>query len=198
MAESSPNDVTQLLTAAAAGDARAAVRLLPLVYDELRKLAAARMVKTPPGQTLQPTALVHEAYLRVVGDADSRFAGRRHFFFAAARAMRDILVEQARRRASLKRGGDRKRVEFVESGVAIEPPSDDVIGLAEALKKLETEEPENAEIVNLRYFAGLTTDETADVLGISTATVERKWRFARAWLRRELGERAPSSDESDA
>ncbi len=197
MADSSLKDVTQLLSAAAAGDSQAAVRLLPMVYDELRKLAASRMLKTPPGQTLQPTALVHEAYLRVVGDADSRFAGRKHFFFAAARAMRDILVEQARRRASLKRGGDLQRVDFVESGIAIEPPSDDVVGLAEALQKLETDDPENAEIVNLRYFAGLTTEETADVLGVSTATIERKWRFARAWLRRELGERAPPSGDLD-
>jgi RNA polymerase sigma factor (TIGR02999 family) len=198
MADSTPKDVTQLLSEAAAGDSSAAVRLLPMVYDELRKLAASRMLKTPPGQTLQPTALVHEAYMRIVGDADSRFAGRKHFFFAAARAMRDILVEQARRRASLKRGGEHKRVEFIESGLAIQPPSDDVVALAEALKKLEVEDPEKAELVNLRYFAGLTTDETADVLGVSAATIERKWRFARAWLRRELGENASPPGVGDA
>lgn len=183
----SPEKITRILNRAAAGDPAAGTEILPLVYDELRKLAAARLAKIPPGQTLQATALVHEAYLRIADRQDGEWSGRAHFFFAAARAMRDILVEDARRKASLKRGGDRKRLELHESGLAIQPPDDDVLAVDEAVKKLEREDPEQAQLVMLRYFSGLTTEETADVLGVSTATVERRWRFVRAWLRRELG-----------
>lgn len=191
MSESAEN-LTRIIEAAAQGDEQASSQLLPLVYDELRKLARARMAKIPPGQTLQATALVHEAYLRITRDDEAEWDGRAHFFFAAARAMRDILVEDARRKASLKRGGNRKRVELSDSGIVIDPPSEDLLAVDEAVKKLEAEDPEKARIVMLRYFTGLTTEETAQVLGVSVATVERKWRFIRAWLHRELGESAPS------
>lgn len=183
--------LTQLLNQAATGDPTAAEQILPLVYDELRRLAAARLSKIPPGQTLQATALVHEAYLRIAHEpagqpGGGHWSGRGHFFFAAARAMRDILVEDARKKASYKRGGHRQRIEFQESGLAIEGPSEDVLAVDEALKKLDAEDPEQAQLVMLRYFSGLTTEETAEVLGISTATVERRWRFVRAWLRQQL------------
>jgi RNA polymerase sigma factor (TIGR02999 family) len=181
-------DVTRALDAAATGEEGAAARLLPLVYEELRLLAKARMSKTPPGQTLQATALVHEAYLRVVGEHDSRWAGRGHFFFAAARAMRDILVEQARRKSRLKHGGGWKRADVDLDGILIEPPKENLLALDEALSRLEEEDPEKAGIVMLRYFTGLTTEETAAVLNLSVSTIERKWRVIRAWLRRELGE----------
>ncbi len=185
MSDTNP-DLTRVLSAVASGDEGAAARLLPLVYAELRKLAVARMSKTPPGQTLQATALVHEAYLRVAGEQDARWAGRKHFFCAAARAMRDILVEQARRKSSLKRGGGRSRVELSEADIVIEPPAEDVVALHEALQRLERDHPERAQLVMLRYFAGLTAKETAEVLETSLSTVERDWRFVRAWLRREL------------
>ncbi len=182
--------VTLVLKAAADGDREAASKLLPLLYDELRKLAHARMAKLAPGQTIQPTALVHEAYLRVVGTADPGWKGRGHFFGAVAQAMRDILVEQARRKASLKRGGDRKRVEMDSDDIAIQPPSEDVLTVDEMLKQLETDDPRKGQIVNLRYFVGLTTEETAAALGVSTTTVERDWRYIRAWLRTRLAERS--------
>ncbi|MGE3165101.1 MAG: ECF-type sigma factor [Planctomycetota bacterium] len=185
--EPHPTDaLTLLLNQAATGDPTAAEQILPLVYDELRRLAAARLAKVPPGQTLQATALVHEAYLRIADKSEGRWNGRAHFFFAAARAMRDILVEDARRKASFKRGGDRQRIEFQESGLAIEGPSEDVLAVDEALRKLEQDDPQQAQLVMLRYFSGLTTEETAEVLGISTATVERRWRFVRAWLRQQI------------
>jgi RNA polymerase sigma factor (TIGR02999 family) len=197
MSDSRDNDVSAVLAAAAAGDDSASARLLPLVYDELRKLARARLARTPPGQTLQPTALVHEAYLRLIGGKEPAggWSGRAHFFFAAARAMRDIIVEQARRKSAQKRGGQQQRVELDDIGVAIDPPSDDVLGIDDALRKLEQEDPENARLVMLRYFTGLTSEEAADVLGVSVATVERRWRFTRAWLRRELA--AGPGDPSD-
>jgi RNA polymerase sigma factor (TIGR02999 family) len=181
-------ELTQVLDDVAAGDESAAARLLPLVYQQLRGLARARMAKTPPGQTLEPTALVHEAYLRVAGRREHGWAGRFHFFHAASRAMRDILVEQARRKASLKHGGGRARVELDDFELGLEPPVEELLDLNEALKRMEREHPDNARIVMLRYFTGLTNEETADVLGMSTATVERKWRFVRAWLRRHLAE----------
>src|SRR5205085_2273225 len=142
-------NVTAVLRAAQAGDQEAAARLLPLVYDELRKLAQSRLAQLPPGQTLQPTALVHEAYLRLLGKEDLHLESQRHFFFAAARAMRDILVEQARSKAGPKRGGDRRRVELAEDAVGVEPPVADVLALHEALADLETEDPLKAQIVNL-------------------------------------------------
>jgi len=166
----------------------AAEKLLPLVYDELRKLAQARMAHLAPGQTLQPTALVHEAYMRIVGDADPGWDHRGHFFGAAAQAMRDILVEQARRRASLKRGGDRQRVDAEHAEPAIEAPTDDVLAVHEALERLEAEDPRKRRIINLRYFAGLSNEETAAAMGVSVGTIEREWRYIRAWLKRELGE----------
>ncbi len=189
MSADAPNAVTRVLKAAAEGDLEAASKLLPLVYDELRRLARARMANLAPGQTLQPTALVHEAYLRVIGTADPGWKGRGHFFGSAAQAMRDIIVEEARRKASLKRGGDRKRVDVDDADTAIQPPSEDVLTVDETLKRLEADDPRKGQIVNLRYFVGLTTEETAAVLGVSTTTVERDWRYIRAWLRRRLADR---------
>jgi RNA polymerase sigma factor (TIGR02999 family) len=165
-----------------------AAELLPVVYAELRRLAAAFAGRLPPGQTLQPTALVHEAYLRLVGDQDPGWSGRRHFFGAAARAMREILIEQARRKASRKRGGGGRRVELIEGLAIIEPPADDLLAVDEAIQKLHAEKPHLAEIAMLRYFAGLSVDETAAVLEVSASTLAREWRFARAWLARQLGE----------
>ena len=184
--------VTRVLRAAVQGDRRAAEDLLPLVYDELRTLARARLKKVPPGQTLQPTALVHEAYLRVVGREDPGWDGRGHFFAAAAQAMRDILVEYARRKMAKKRGGDRQRVATEQAEPTFEPPSEDVLAIDEAVKRLERDDPRKGQIVNLRYFARLTTAETAEALGVSVGTIEREWRYIRAWLQREL-----TVDEND-
>lgn len=178
--------VTHVLHAAAQGDLQAAEELLPLVYDELRTLARARLRKVPPGQTLQPTALVHEAYLRVVGHEDPGWDSRGHFFAAAALAMRDILVEQARRKLAKKRGGDRCRVDTDQVEPAVMPPSEDVLAVDEAVHRLEQDDPRKGQIVNLRYFAGLTSAETASALGVSVGTIEREWRYIRAWLQREL------------
>jgi RNA polymerase sigma factor (TIGR02999 family) len=167
---------------------QAAAELLPLVYAELRRLAAGAVAgRLPPGQTLTPTVLVHEAYLRLVGTQDPGWEGRRHFFGSAARAMRDILVEQARRKATRKHGGGAQRVELTEGLAIIEPPADDVQAVDEAIQQLQAEKPHLAEIAMLRYFAGLSADETAAVLGISSSTLAREWRFARAWLVRRLG-----------
>lgn len=180
------NDLTQILNAASDGDSDAARQLLPLVYDELRKLAEARLAKTPPGNTLQPTALVHEAYLRLVGSEDPRWQGRNHFFGAAAQAMRDILVEQARRKARIKHGGGRIRVDLDRADATAEPLAEEVLAVDQALGKLEKEDSRSAQIVILRYFGGLTEPETAAVLGVSESTVVRDWRYARTWLYREL------------
>jgi RNA polymerase sigma factor (TIGR02999 family) len=182
--------VTAILRAAQQGDREAAERLLPLVYDELRKLARARMAQLPPGQTLQPTALVHEVYLRLLGKQDLHLESQRHFFFAAARAMRDILVEQARSKGGPKRGGDRRRVELNNEIAVSGPPREDVLALNEALVELEKADPFKAQIVNLRYFAGMSVDETARVLGVSERTLQRHWRFIKAWLRSRIGEAA--------
>ena len=178
--------VTRVLRAAAEGDPGAAEKLLPLVYEELRNLARSRLRRLPPGQTLQPTALVHEAYMRVVGTDDPGWDGRGHFFAAAAQAMRNILVEQARRKMLLKRGGDRRRVDIEKVEPSLEPPSEDVLAVDEAVKRLEIDDPRKGQIVNLRYFARLTAAETAEALGVSVATVGREWRYIRAWLEREL------------
>jgi RNA polymerase sigma factor (TIGR02999 family) len=171
-----------------APETQPAAELLPVVYAELRRLAVALSGRLPPGQTLQPTALVHEAYLRLVGDADPGWHGRRHFFGAAARAMRNILVEQARRKGAHKHGGGSRRVELAEGLAVIEPPADNLLAVDEAIQKLQAEKPHLAEIAMLRYFAGLSADETAAVLGMSPSTLAREWRFARAWLVRQLGE----------
>jgi RNA polymerase sigma factor (TIGR02999 family) len=186
MAKNPANEVTAILRAAQDGDPKAASRLLPLVYAELRKLAQARMARLPPGQTLQPTALVHEAYLRMLGKDATQLNSRRHFFFVAARAMRDILVEQARQKAGPKRGGNRRRVALNEQAASYEPLPEDVLGLNEALAELEKEDPVKAQIVNLRYFAGMNADEAAQVLGMSERTLHRHWRFIKAWLRDRL------------
>jgi RNA polymerase sigma factor (TIGR02999 family) len=173
-------DATSLLRAIEAGDAEAAGRLLPLVYDELRALAAQKLAHEKPGQTLDATALVHEAYLRLVGaDGGLHFANRRHFFAAAAEAMRRVLVESARRKQRVKHGGGRRRVDL--DAVAA-TPDDDLLALHEALTRLEAEAPVRAELVKLRYFAGLTMPEAAAALGVSLATAERYWTYARAWL----------------
>jgi RNA polymerase sigma factor (TIGR02999 family) len=188
-------DVTQLLDAAAAGDPKAAAELLPLVYDELRKLAAARMGEERPGQTLQPTALVHEAYLRLTGD--QKFDGCGHFFAAAAEAMRRILVERARGKGRLKRGGDRRRVDLGEHDAPARTSSrvwsDEILALGGALARLAGEDPAAAQVVRLHFFAGLSIDQAADVLGISRATAYRQWTYARAWLRCAIGEDAANS-----
>jgi RNA polymerase sigma factor (TIGR02999 family) len=159
---------------------------LPLVYAELHQLAQARLARQPPGQTLTPTALVHEAYVRIAGDITMTFEGQQHFFFAAARAMRDILVEQARRKAAAKYGGGLRREELDEACAILEPPSDDVLAVHEALAELEQRDPLQAQIVLLRYFSGLTMDETAAILGLSERTLDREWRYLRAWLMKRL------------
>ena len=174
--------VTQMLRAAGDGDPKAAADLLPLVYSELRTLARARMAKTPPGNTLQPTALVHEAYLRLIGSDEVSFTSRGHFFGAAAQAMRQILVEQARRKGRKKHGGDRKRLDVADIEPAIETPSEDLLALDESLTRLEQANPRKGKIVMLRYFAGLTDEETAAALGVSVRTVRGDWRFIRVFL----------------
>jgi RNA polymerase sigma factor (TIGR02999 family) len=185
------SDVTLLLDAAAAGDPKAAAELMPLVYDELRKLAAARMAEEKPGQTLQATALVHEAYLRLVGGGQpDRWDGRGHFFAAAAEAMRRILVENARRRGRACHGGDRRRVELSDLPASV--PDEDILALDEALSRLAARDSVRAKLVTLRYFAGLTVPQAAATLGISVATAERYWAFARAWLYTDLN----SSEEN--
>src|SRR5262245_30900165 len=177
--------LTQLLDAAAAGDRQAAAEILPLVYDELRELAAKRLAQEKPGQTLQPTALVHEAYLRLVGD--QRFEGRGHFFAAAAEAMRRILVEKARARQTEKRGGDLVRREIADFPVEAEHDPLEVLAVHEALDALARKSPRKAELVKLRYFLSCTMAEAAQILGIAHATAEEDWTYARAWLRRQWG-----------
>ncbi|HEV3444657.1 MAG TPA: sigma-70 family RNA polymerase sigma factor [Gemmataceae bacterium] len=188
MADTTGSSVTQIIQAAQGGDPQSIAQLLPLVYAELRKLAHARMSRQTPGQTLEPTALVHEAYLRLVGKTALPVESRKHFFFAAARAMRDILVERARRKAGPKRGGGRQRLELTDAIAIREPPPAEVLALQEALEKLEELDPLKAQIVNLRYFAGMSMNEVAEVLGLSERTVHRHWRFVRAWLKSRLGE----------
>jgi RNA polymerase sigma factor (TIGR02999 family) len=174
---------------------RPASELLPEVYGELRRLAASLTSGLRPGQTLQPTALVHEAYLRLVRNQDPGWEGRRHFFGAAARAMREILIEQARRKATHKHGGQAHRVELADGLAWIDPPADDLLALDEAIGHLQAEDPHLAELVHLRYYAGLSIEETAAVLGASESTIKRDWRYARAWLARRLGGGAPSRQE---
>jgi len=174
------------LNAIGGGDAQAADKLLPLVYEELRKLAAHRMAQELPGQTLQPTALVHEAWLRLVGEANPRFDGRGHFFAAAAEAMRRILIDRAREKLALKRGAGAERVNLDELEVAMAADDETLVALDEALAKLSKEDPDSAEFIKLRFFTGLTTDEAAQALGIPERTARRHWSFARAWLYREL------------
>src|SRR5262245_25331237 len=188
--------VTQILHALAEGDPSAADQLLPLVYDELRKLAAARLANQPPGQTLQPTALVHEAYLRLVGDpGGDDWDSRGHFFAAAAEAMRRILVENARRKGRAKHGGGLRRRDLGDADQVTEPEVvEDLLALDEALTKLAATDPQAAQLVELRYFAGLSIPEAARTLGISPRTADRLWAFARAWLLREVGGDAPDGE----
>ncbi len=174
------------MTAIEQGDARAADELLPLVYQELRRLAAQRMKKEKPGQTLQATALVHEAYIRLVGTESQNWNSRGHFFAAAAEAMRRILIESARRKKRLRHGGGRQRVDLDKVELGIDGPSDELIALDEALAKLAIEDPVKAELVKLRYFAGLTVEQAAEILKISRATADRYWSYARAWLFAEI------------
>jgi RNA polymerase sigma factor (TIGR02999 family) len=181
------SNVPHLLNAIAEGDPHAANQLLPLVYDELRKLAAQQLAHEGAGQTLQPTALVHEAYLRLVSaDADANWNGRGHFFAAAAQAMRRILVENVRRKRSLRRGGDRARQELADDLIAAPEPQADLLALDEALDKLAVTDRNAAALVQLRYFGGLTLPEAARALGVSARTAGRLWAFGRAWLRREI------------
>jgi RNA polymerase sigma factor (TIGR02999 family) len=181
------SDVTRLLGAAAAGDPKAASALLPLVYDELRNLAAARLAAERPGQTLQATALVHEVYLRLVGGQSPRdWNGRGHFFAAAAEAMRRILVEAARRRTALKRGGHADRRALDEAEVAAPAPDDELLAVHDALEDLARADPDAAALVKLRFFGGLTAAEAADALGMSTRSAHDLWAYARSWLRRHL------------
>jgi RNA polymerase sigma factor (TIGR02999 family) len=174
------SDVTRLLEAAQAGDQQAAAELLPLVYDELRKLAAARMTAEAPGHSLSPTALVHEAYLRLVGD--QQFDGRGHFFAAAAEAMRRVLVDHARRRGRLKRGGGQRRLDLDRVTDVAVAADEVVVELDEALDRLAKEYPVAAELVTLRFFGGMTLGDAADALGLPRRTADRYWAFARAWL----------------
>jgi len=181
-----PNSVTLLLRQLRDGDEQAGEDLLRAVFCELRELARSRMRRLPPGQTLQPTALVHEAYLRLVGKEEQDWEGRRHFFFAAARAMHDVLVEDARRKASQKRGGHLRRARPETLTLAIEAAPEDLLALEDALQRLEARAPEQAQVVHLRFYVGLTEEEAAEVMGVSLRSVQRLWRVARARLYAEL------------
>jgi RNA polymerase sigma factor (TIGR02999 family) len=182
------SEVTHILSAIEQGDPRAAEQLLPLVYDELRKLAAQKLAQEKPGQTLQATALVHEAYLRLVGNGEEpRWDNRRHFFAAAAEAMRRILVENARRKQTHKHGGGQQRQDLDAEALVASEPNVDLLALDTALHRLAESDPLKAKLVELRYFAGLTGDEAAAALGMSASSADRLWVYTRAWLRRELG-----------
>lgn len=189
------NEVTRILSAIEQGDPRAAEGLLPLVYEELRKLAARRLAQEKPGQTLQATALVHDVYLRLVGSVDAqRWDSRGHFFAAAAEAMRRILVNRARDKRRLKRGGGQNRIDIDLAEIPVGDAGDGILALDEALEKLSREDFACAELVKLRYFAGLTQEESAQALGISRRTADRHWAYARAWLFRALHEPCRSAD----
>lgn len=180
--------VSRTLLAVSEGDPQASEALLPLVYDELRDLARARMANLPPGNTFQPTALVHEAYLRLVRDTDPSWNSRGHFFAAAAQAMRNILVDQIRAKNAVKRGGDRKRLDADDVDIPFAPLDLDTMALHRAIERLEAEDPRKAKLVLLRYFAGLDREETARCLGVSVRTVDREWRYIAARLHRELSD----------
>jgi RNA polymerase sigma factor (TIGR02999 family) len=187
--EHAPEQVTRFLSAAVNGEREASAQLLPLVYGDLRKLAAARMARLAPGQTIQATALVHDAYVRLVDSNQLGWQGRAHFFGAAAQAMRDILADHLQRKNSLKRGGHFRRVSVTMAAeLTCDGPSDDALAVEEALEEFEAEYPRKAQVVTLSFFGGLTAEEIAEVLGLSTRTVERDWRFARAWLNGRLAD----------
>jgi RNA polymerase sigma factor (TIGR02999 family) len=180
------NDATVMLAAIKAGDSKAAEDLLVLVYDELRRLAASKLAHESPGQTLQPTALVHEAWLRLVGDQSRSFNDREHFFRASAEAMRRILIDRARRKHTRRHGGEYQRVDFAGFDLAAPAADDQLLAVNEALDKFALEHPVQAELVKLRYFAGLTNEEVSKVLGISVSTAKNYWNFSRAWLLNEI------------
>jgi RNA polymerase sigma factor (TIGR02999 family) len=182
------NEVTRIIEAVEQGDAQAADELLPLVYSELRRLAAFKMANEAPGQTLQPTALVHEAWMRLVGNENPRFANRAHFFAAAAEAIRRILIDKARRKRALRHGGDQNRVDFQDTEANVASPGDDdqLLAVDEALDKLALKSPVEAKLVKLRYFVGMTLDEAAGILAISARSADNHWAHARAWLFREI------------
>jgi RNA polymerase sigma factor (TIGR02999 family) len=180
------SDVTRILQSIEQGDPNAAEQLLPLVYGELRKLAAARMAHEAPGQTLQATALVHEAWLKLAGSDRQQWRGRAHFFGAAAEAMRRLLIDKARRKASLKRGGDQAREELHESRIELRAPSAEILAVHDALDALAGEDRMAAEVVKLRYFVGMTIPQIADALGLAPRTADRHWAFARAWLKQAI------------
>lgn len=179
-------DVTRILEAVGRGDSNAADELLPLVYDELRKLAAVKMAHERPDQTLQPTALVHEAWLRLVGNENQNWNGRAHFFAAAAEAMRRILIENARRKRAARHGGGKARLDISELEIASPSKDDELLAVSDALEKFVARDKQKAELVKLRYFVGLTTEEAAEVLGISIPTADRWWTYSRAWLFEEI------------
>ena len=179
-------DVTRLLGSIDAGEPKAAEQLLALVYEDLRKLAVVRMANEKAGQTLQPTALVHEAWLKIAGDGDQQFANRRHFFKAAATAMQQILIDNARRKQRLKHGANQAGDELHESRIAVTVRSEELLAVNDALAALALEDPQAAEVVQMRYFVGMTIPEIADALGLSSRTVDRHWAFARAWLKRTI------------
>ncbi len=185
------SDVTHILAAIEQGDVNAADKLLPLVYEELRKLAASKMSHEAPGQTLQPTALVHEAWLRLAGNDNRKFANRAHFFAAAAEAMRRILIEKARRKRAFRHGGGQQRVDIEDVNVASPSDDDQLLAVNEALDKLAAQNKPEAELVKLRYFVGMTLEEAAEVLNISARTADNYWAHARAWLFRELKVKSP-------
>ena len=182
------SDVTRILSAIEQGDPKAPEQLLPLVYDELRKLAAQRLARESPGQTLQATALVHETYLRLIGSESPSWNSQGHFFSAAAEAMRRILIENARRKRTEKHAGDRKRIELDGVDVPEDAPPQDILAVDEALSRLAVEDPVKSELVKLRYFGGLSVEDAGRVLGISRATADRYWAYARAWLFSELSD----------
>lgn len=183
----SPTEVTQILQEASAGDRSAVDRLLPVVYDELRRLAQSHLARERPDHTLQATALVHEAYLKLIDQTRVKWQNRAHFFAVAAQAIRRILIDHARAKGRRKRGGDADRVSLDEVlTLSVEQPSTDLLALDEALTRLGAHEPQKAKVVEMRFFGGLTSEETAEVLGIGTRTVERHWQYSRAWLYREL------------
>lgn len=186
MSETPAADVTQVLNRLTSGDAQASRQLLPLVYEELRRLARYRMSAESPGHTLQPTALVHEAWMRLVTPGDQSWQNRAHFFAAAAESMRRILVDHARRKQSLKRGGGVPREELDEASIVLAAPAEELLAVNDALERLEAEDPQAAQLVKLRYFVGLTMEETATSMNLSTRSAERIWTYARTWLSREI------------
>ncbi len=184
--EPTPENVTQILEAVGGGDSQAAEKLLPLVYEELRRLAAARYARESSGQTLQPTALVHEAWLRLAGSGRDHWNSRGHFFGAAAEAMRRILVERARRKRVLEKGGFGEKVELQESDLVVAAPAEELLAVHEELDRLAAEDPAAADLIKLRYFVGMTMPEAAEAMGLPLRGAERLWTFARAWLRQAL------------